>query len=384
MYSIRTKLLSLSLAGALLLLSVFLSACSRQPRDMKTNLKLKNAEYAVVLSRTYEYDAELLLIDHDGKIFDTLHYGESGVSSANYYQGDLYVYSGRNVENFVLRDSGELQMFSMQTDKIDHGECSVSWFTANGQDGLIEALNIGIFDGHYYSGVRYTDGSQKKEAQIDDFMLCSAVEYDGKIFVNTSHNTDAAWHPICVIDKESGKYDLVSFEHGNTPAQGRLVLLNGKVFTYGDNLSYMEAMDETEVRCTLGMLDAETFETKEVDFTDDMICLMYAFEDYIYVITESGTMYVFDDDLELTDKKPLADSTFKKNYLAEELLYDDKFTDRDDKIAVLYINAALDPQNVGFIQEYSKRDMTPIRRIDITPPDPGIWMGQQIAVAAIE
>jgi len=71
------------------------------------------------------------------------------------------------------------------------------------------------------------------------------------------------------------------------------------------------------------------------------------------------------------------------NYKSGEV-HNRQVLDRNDNIALVYNYAALDPQNVGFIQEYSKRDMTPIRRIDITPPDPGIWMGQQIAVAAIE
>lgn len=369
--------------GVLLSLAALLCACCQKPADIA--IDYESTQYILSLSKEYEDKSLLILIGKDGEISQTVPYDGQGMNSITRFEDSLYLHSARKNRHFRITDQGNWQTFSYEKNEVETSEDAPSWFTAIGQESLIETMNIGFVNNHYESAIMYTQDDQKRTVRIEDRCLESAIDYDGKIYVNVSDYAGEAGYGICVVDKHSGTYNSVSFQHGNTPASGNLILVHDKIIAYGNNTwSYRYASGDEPFCCTLGMLDTKTLETKEVDYSGDNIYLVYAFQDQLYVITSSGYIHIYDDNLSLVEKKEIQNTDFYEKFQSDAWFNNGKIVEKDDMFAMLFIGADLDAHDVGFIQEYHKSDLQPIRKIDIFLLDTSEWMGELYDLAMIE
>ena len=373
---IENRINRFAIYGVLLYFTALLSACTRN--GTYATLDFHDAQYIVSLSKTYENKSLLIVVGKGGTVNQTVCYEGQGINSITFRENDLYLHSSRENRHFILNGQGEWQSFSLAKNDVEGSENAPSWFAANGEHSLIETMNIGFVDNHYESAVLYTENGQKKNVIIEDLCLENAVEHDGEIYVNSSDYAGEKGNVICVIDKQTGIYNMVRFPHGNTPASGRLVLANDKIITYGSNAAYLIASGDDKFCCTLGMLDTKTHETKEIDYSDDAIILLYTFHNQIFVVTEKGNLHIYTDELSLTDTRNLNHTELLEAYSSSELIPHLKIIETDDILSMLFIRSELDPHNIGFIQEYRKTDLQPVRKIDLFLSGTDEWIGENI------
>ncbi|MBQ2634893.1 MAG: hypothetical protein IJF88_10000 [Oscillospiraceae bacterium] len=362
--------------GVLLFLAALLCSCSQTQKLL--TIDFSSLQYVVSLSKDYENKSILVCIDQNGTISQTISFDGQGINAVNYFEGNLYLHSSRENRHFILTGQGDLETFSLDNIELEGSDTAPSWFTTEGENTLIETMNIGYINGHYESAVIYQNNSQKRTVIIEDFCLENAVDYNGKIYLNASDYLGERGNVICVIDKPSGTYTFVQYSHGNTPASGNLIRIKDKIFTYGNNASYLKDMKEKSITCTLGMLDTRSLKTTEVDYSTDFINLCYSWSDKLYVVTESGYIHIYSDDLTLLETIQIDEMDYFDKIYSNNLIVYKKIAEHDDTFSVLFLNSDLDAHNVGFIQEYGKTDLHPIRKIDISLSNVDEWMGETV------
>lgn len=367
---IPSSLCALLLAAALPFFAALTSGCSQKSQNGKTAAKIDfdQTRYIVALSRTYDDKALLVCIGADGDVSQTISYKGQAINCIDRIGNDLYLHSERVNRHYILTEQGEWQTFSYDED-------SGTYFTLIGENGLIEATNIGFVDGGYESSIIYTEGDMKKVVSLKDYLPMSAVEYAGKIYVSADHYTSEEAQVVFIIDRQTGEYTTVRFTHEYTPFSGKLVLVNDKIVTYGTNADMLHVCEDKTVYRTIGVLDTKTLETKEIDCGSDEILLMYEHLGQIRTVTGSGKLNIYADDLTLVESRELENTDFVDKCRSDDL-HLSKMIVKDEKIAFLFINANLDPKDAGIIQEYSKADLQPICTVNILLPECKQWMGE--------
>lgn len=365
-----------------MLLAAFLSvltACSAKFSAPASPIDFDNTRYIVSLSKTFEDHALLVCVGLNGEVSRTISFGGQAINAINRLGNNLYLHSERVNRHYILRSQGTWQEFSYEKNEIEDSEYAGSWFTADGEQGLIQTMNIGFGNG-YNSAILYQEQGEQKVIHLKDLIPNSAVEYDGKIYVNAFYQhlndeTEEYCSVILVIDRQSGECTPVQFPHAYTAYSGQLVLVNDKLVTYGSNEEMFPICGDTAVYRMLGILDTATLETKELDCTNDEICLLYEHQGQIYTATINGNLNIYQDNLTLAESKKLENTDFLQKYRSNELWLQ-KTIAHGDSLNCLFLNANLDPNHVGLIQEYSKADLQPLQTSKIDLPNCKEWMGE--------
>ena len=376
-----------------LLLAALLSACSiignKAPSagtgaaastSGQNLLDFSDTRYIVTLSQTFEDKALLVCIGKDGAVSKTIPYDGQAINGLNRLGDDLYLHSERVNRHFILKDQREWQEFSYAKNEIKDSEYAGSWLTANGEQGLIQTMNIGLQDDGYHSAILYQEQGEERVVHLKNLSPESVVDYGGKIYVNAYYecrDDDNKEYKtlIYVIDRKTGACTAAEFPHAFTAYSGDLVRVNDKLVTYGSNEAMLHVCEDKTVYCMLGVLDSKTMETKELDCSDDGIVLLYEHQGQIYTLTKSGKLKVYTDDLSLVETKKLEDFDFLGKRQSDGF-YLMKVIPHGDRLAMLFINADLDPKDAGIIQEYSKEDLKPLQTSKLLLPDCEEWMGE--------
>lgn len=375
--------------GVLLLAALLsaLSSCTTKSSVSETPIDFDNTKYIVTLSQTFKNKAILVCIGSDGEIRQTVPYEGQAINAINRLGNDLYLHSERVNRHLILTEQGTWQEFSYEKNEIEDSEYAGSWFTANGEHGLIQTMNIGLGNG-YNSAILYQEQGEQKVIHLKDLIPHSAVEYDGKIYVNADYEhmdaeTEESRSVILVIDRQSGVCTTVRFPHDYTAYSGELVLVNDKVVTYGGNEDMLHLCQDKTVYRMLGVLDTKTLETKEFDCTSDEICLLYEHQGQIYTVTKSGNLNIYRDDLTLVQSKKLENLDYLQKCSSDALCLE-RIIAGGDSLTCLFTNADLDPNDVGLIQEYRKADLQPLQTSKIYLPECKEWMGELSDFVIIE
>ncbi len=343
------------------ILWVLLCACTPQTVPEEA---LDRAEYVVSLSRSMESGAVVLYLGPDGEAVGSCSVPGMSFNDLLRVENTLYLYSNRRNEHFALKSGMPLEAFQVRGEAYPGGEYDASWFAAVGEGTQIETMNLGYVDGAYWSVLLY-DCNGPREMLLKNMLLNGAVDYDGQIFVEAAlDDSDTNAHAVAVIHKETAAVEVVHFPGERTSVSGRLLAAQGCVFTYGDKI---------------GCIDAQTLETRAVNFNRGQILLGYVYEERLHILSTDGNRYVYDADLKLVDTIVVEDSTILEAHLSGAL-FQDQILEDENVLRVLYVSAALENSLIGYIDEYDKSDLHLLRRIEIALPSVKEWMGEEVAM----
>lgn len=343
-----------SLLKFVVFIFIFLQIVCRNSND---KIDISKYEYVISQSDMDKNKSRLLFINGEGEIINTLNYKGSFITRINKLGDELFLHSERLNEHYKLKN-GELERFSINEEKYkEMGMNYVPvWDAKISEDDLLEFPNVGIVNGEYLSSVVYSDNGERKEAPLKEIFYYGSVENKGKIYIAGLLEKEGKYG-ISIVDKKTQKTsEQIRFKNEFVAKDFDVIAYRDKIVVSGSN---------NGTQSGIGVLDVNTLDVKDFIFEDDMALLKYVCDDLIYVITNKGYLYKFDENLNIIERKILEDQSLQR-YESDNNLIRSNFIVKDNFIYVMYKYVQNeDKDKIAFIQKFDKKDFKSLDKFDV-------------------
>lgn len=343
-----------------LFLLIFLASC--QPKN--EIVYFKDYKYVIAMTDIMSKGGKILFFD-DKKIHKaSLFFDGQAIRDINLFNNCLYFHSVRINKHFKLESDGKLSSYSNSLNG-DSDLAYASWVARKGDTTLIETINGGLQEGGYESAIIYTKNNQKKDVMLKGSIIRGLIEHNGLLYISTTHPGADYGFLVFDMQTDSIKKKLV-FNHRFLTSQDDLFKLNNRVITYGNTISHVNYADAPR-QSGLVSIDTNTFESIEFLLPNgDIIYKGYVYDGRIYVLTENGFLYQFDEHLNIKEKEKIVHQELFECYKSEDVVLD-KLVEENDKLHVLLRRQDDDnnPKHIGKMYVFKKSNLEMIESFDI-------------------
>lgn len=342
---------------------LFLIVCFAGCQPKNEIVYFKDYKYVIAMTDIMSRGGKILFIDDTHIPKASLSFDGQSIEDINLFNTSLYFHSIRINKHFKLDSDGTLSSYSNSLNG-DSDLAYASWVARKGDTTLIETINGGLQMGGYESAIIYSKNNHKKDVLLKGSIIEGVIEHNGLLYISTGH--PGADYGFLVFDMQTDaiKKKLV-FNHRFLTARGALLKLNNRVIAYGSTIGHADFEDGPR-QSGLVSIDTNTFESIEFLLPNgDIIYKGYIYDGKIYVFTEDGFLYQFDEQLNIKGKEKISHRELIEIYKSEDVLFE-KIVEDDDTLHVLVRrHDENDPKHIGTMHVFKKANLEMMDRFDI-------------------
>ncbi|MBW9212872.1 MULTISPECIES: hypothetical protein [Terrabacteria group] len=350
---------------------LFLVSCT--PKNDMTPKTVENSTYAVSLSKTMYPESKVVFLSDNGDVIGSKKYNGNSIYTINKWDEDIYLHSSRKNEHFKLSKNGVFQEFKLSLNNVQHPGYGV-WVVEKGKQSLIESVNGGFNDdAEYQSGIVYTKNSDRVSISLKNQTISGVTEKDNKIFVSTV-DQKLETSKLVIVNRNSDTIDKeLALKKTYYVRSGVMHFIHDKLVSYGDNkgfFNYSNKNNSGVIAISLIDYSYRTFDLPD----EELIEFMYTYDSKIFVVTNSGKLYVLSEDMHLIEDKKIEQQHILKIIKYDESFFIKKVINDGDLIHVVKRNLDFgNPDNIGDIYVVRKKDLSLIKEVNLNIKNNNVW-----------